>query len=112
MNSIEKEIIDGIVIFRFTWILDDDSCSIFECIKDELIEEKQYIILNFKDLTYLNTTAIWSIVDIYSYINNYGWDLFISNANDDIKSIFQILGLDDIILMFNDEELLIKSING
>lgn len=111
MNNIEKQIIDDVVIFKFTWTLNDDSCSTFSYIKDELFEKKQYIILNFKELTYLNTTAIWNIVDIYSYVDRYGWDLFISHASDDIKTIFNIVWLYDIIWIFDDEESLIKSIN-
>jgi len=110
--EINRKDIDSIAIFEFTWELDETNAdNTFESLISEIWDYNgRKIIFNFKWLTYLNSKSIWYIADIFSNLEDNNWNLYISNCNEQVKDILDIVGITGIISAVNTEEEAIESI--
>jgi len=96
VNKTEQE---GILIFEFTWELDETNADktftdIYTSIWD--FNEKK-IILNLKWLRYLNSKSIWYIADIFSNIEDHNSKMYISNCDDWVRDVLDLVGITAIV---------------
>jgi len=77
----------------------------------ELIEKtkKLYIIFDMENLKYINSTGIGRVADWYSKVTEEDGNVLVSNAKDDIKEVFDLVGISSIIPFFENNEMAIKS---
>ena len=72
-------------------------------LKEELykaVEEKfADVVIDMTDLEYIDSTGIGVLVGLMKKLRTDGKDIKISNAKDNVKRIFKITGLDQIINM-------------
>ncbi len=59
----------------------------------KLLENDIFIKLNLKNVSYIDSSGIGLIVDIYNTIRNKNGELIIFNVSDDIVEIFEMLNL-------------------
>ena len=98
--SFNKEIIvkngDGPVIVRLEGELDIFSATLFmEDIEEVLDEYDRHLKLDFSDLEYLDSSGLGSLISILKKQQQSGNKIYIKNANERIRSLFQITKIED-----------------
>ena len=68
-------------------------------IEDSLDEKFSDVSIDMKDLTYIDSTGVGVIVGIMKTLRKSGKDIVLLNAKDNIKKIFKITGIDQILRM-------------
>lgn len=89
-----------------SWIVElsgelDVSCAdkLKSLVNDNIEEKFSNIVLDMKNLSYIDSTGIGIIVGIMKRLREDGKDISLLNAKDNVKKIFKITGLDQIINM-------------
>ena len=69
----------------------------------ELIEENtKYFVMNFRNVKWINSTGIGSIIGCMTSLRNKGGDLRFTNVHVAASKYFQITKLDSIIKIYNN----------
>ncbi len=91
------------LVYSFTWELDEtNSDHVFVPIQKELKDFKTRVIFDFKALRYLNSKTIGYLVDIFSNIEDAGWEMFIRNCTWGIRDTLNFTWIDTIIPYIDD----------
>jgi len=95
-----------ILIFEFAWELDETNADktfkdIYEQIGD--FSDKK-ILFNMVGLKYLNSKSIWYIADVFSNIEDNDWQMCISNCDDWVKDVLELVWITTIIPTFETLE--------
>ena len=67
------------------------------------------ILLNFKDVNYINSTGIALIVGLIAQARKAGHKLMVSGLSDHYREIFEVTRLSDFMTIFPDEEAALKN---
>ena len=97
--EIKKTEQDDILIFEFVGELDETNADktfkdIYEQIGD--FSDKK-IIFNMAGLKYLNSKSIWYIADVFSNIEDNDWEMYISNCDEGVKDVLELVWITTII---------------
>jgi len=100
-----------IIIFEFNWELDEtNSDKTFTSIYNEIGDfANKKIIFNLKGLKYLNSKSIGYIADIFSNIEDNEGQMYISNCDEWVKDVLELVGITTIIPTVDDEKEAIDS---
>ena len=66
--------------------------------------KKKTLVLNLHQLEFINSEGIGYLTDIYNRLSGTGKNIVIVNASDRIMDIFQLVGLNQIINCYTNEE--------
>lgn len=94
------------VIFDFTWELDETNAdktfsSIYEQIGDFA---NKNILFNLMGLKYLNSKSIGYIADVFSNIEDNEGQMYISNCDEGVQDVLELVGITTIIPTVDTEE--------
>ena len=97
--EIKKTEQNNVLIFEFAWELDETNADktfkdIYEQIGD--FSDKK-IIFNMQWLKYLNSKSIWYIADVFSNIEDNDWEMYISNCDEGVKDVLELVWITTII---------------
>lgn len=109
MEYEEIEFKKGIVIRLNEKRLDALIADTFKKIIGNIVENNNYIILNLKNVNFVDSSGLGSLVSILKKIGKNG-DLLICNVNSNILSMFKLTRMDRIFKIFENEEDAIKSL--
>lgn len=103
---------DDITIFYFTWELDETNADntftkIYEMIGNF---SKKKIIFNLAWLKYLNSKSIGYIADVFSNIEENNGQMYISNCDEGVKDVLELVGITTIIPTVENEDEAIKAL--
>jgi anti-sigma B factor antagonist len=73
-----------------------------ERIRELLAEEKLFFVMNFRNVKWINSNGIGSIISCLTSLRNKGGDLRFSNVHHAASKYFRITKLDTIIRIFNN----------
>lgn len=104
--DIKKREEDNITIFDFTWELDETNADntftkVYEQIWD--FSDKK-IIFNLKGLKYLNSKSIGYIADVFSNLEDNDGQMYISNCDEGVKDVLELVGITTIIPTVSEEK--------
>lgn len=104
--EVNKKEENWIIIFEFTWELDETNADkTFTSIYNEVGDFKnKKIIFNLKGLKYLNSKSIGYIADIFSNIEDNDSVMYISNCDEGVKDVLELVGITTIIPTVDTEE--------
>jgi len=72
---------------------------------DKMLAEKvPKIVINFKDVSYVDSSGLATLVEMLKNIRGYGGKLKLSNLSSKIKSLFEMTKLDKLFDMCIDED--------
>lgn len=97
--EVNKKEENGILIFEFNGELDETNADkTFTAIYNDIgsFEDKK-IILNLTNLKYLNSKSIGYIADIFSNIEENDGEMYISNCDDGVKDVLELVGITTIV---------------
>ena len=97
--EINKRSEGNIVVFDFAGELDETNAdktfaSVYEQIGD-FSDTK--LLFNLKDLKYLNSKSIWYIADVFSNIEDNDGVMYISDCDEGVKDVLELVGITTII---------------
>lgn len=103
--EVNKKDINDISVFEFSGELDETNAdNTFKTIYDDIWDFKgKKIIFNLSGLTYLNSKSIWYIADVFSNIEDNDGKMAISNCNEGVFDILELVGITTIINTVKDE---------
>jgi anti-anti-sigma factor len=95
-----------ITIFDFTWELDETNADttfgdIYKKIGDF---SGKKIIFNLTGLKYLNSKSIGYIADVFSNLEDNDGQMYISNCDDGVKDVLELVGITTIIPTVDSEK--------
>lgn len=104
--EIKQKDIDWIMIFEFAWELDETNADktfgwLYKTIWDFTWKK---VIFNFSWLKYLNSKSIWYIADIFSNIEESAWKIYITNCQEWVKDVLELVWITSIIPIADKEE--------
>jgi stage II sporulation protein AA (anti-sigma F factor antagonist) len=93
---------DKIRLIKLNGEIDESNLDEFKARLDPLAEEKNclIIILNLKDLTYINSKVIGYLASYYSKLTDLGKKMIFCEANPNIMDILSLVGLTNIVEYF------------
>jgi len=111
--EVNKKEENSTIIFEFTWELDETNADkTFKTIYDDIWDfNKKDIILNLKGLKYLNSKSIWYIADVFSNVEDADRKMYITNCNEWVKDILELVGITTIIPTLDDENDALAELN-
>lgn len=79
----------------------------------KLIEMENYkFIIDFQDLVHINSLAMGILRGKLRTVKEMGGDIKLANLNEHIKTIFEMIGLDEIFEIYDSEEEAVQSFNN
>lgn len=111
--EVNKKEQNGIMIFEFTWELDETNADkTFKKVYDEIWDFSwKKIIFNMLGLKYLNSKSIWYIADVFSNIEDNDWQMQISNCSEWVKDILELVGITTIVPTVETEKEAIEAMS-
>lgn len=97
--EVNKKEQNGILIFEFTGELDETNADkTFTSINNEIGDfSGRKLVLNLSGLKYLNSKSIGYIADIFSNIEDGEGQMYISNCDDGVKDVLELVGITTIV---------------
>lgn len=97
--EVNKKEQDWILIFEFSWELDETNADkTFTAMYAQIWDfSGKKIIFNLKNLKYLNSKSIWYIADIYSNVEENEGQMYISNCDEWVKDVLELVWITTII---------------
>ncbi|MFA5917563.1 MAG: STAS domain-containing protein [Candidatus Gracilibacteria bacterium] len=104
--EIKQKDVNGIMVFEFAGELDETNAdktfgSLYKIIGDFNLRK---IIFNFSGLKYLNSKSIGYIADIFSNIEESNGKIYITNCQEGVKDVLDLVGITSIIPIAEKEE--------
>lgn len=101
-----NEVLDWIIIFRFSWEFTNDNTDlIFSKVKKIISKEEiSNLIFNMQDVEIINSRWAWWIAWIYESIDSFGGKIYITNMNEYIEDALDLLGLFLFVWRAKDEK--------
>ena len=102
INSEEK---NGISIFRINGDIDLESSPEVKKFFDRIAaEKKDKIVINLKDVSYVDSSGLATLVEILKNLRTYGGKLKLTNLSEKVKGLFEITKLDKLFDISAEEE--------
>ncbi len=97
--EVNKKDQNWILIFEFSGELDETNADkTFTAIYEGIWGfAGKKIIFNLANLKYLNSKSIWYIADIYSNVEENEWQMYISDCDEWVKDVLELVGITTII---------------
>lgn len=111
--EVNKKEQNGIVIFEFSGELDETNADkTFKDIYEQVgnFDEKK-IIFNFSGLRYLNSKSIGYIADIFSNTEDNDGEMYITNCDEGVKDVLELVGITTIVPTVETEDEAIKAMS-
>lgn len=98
--------VDDVIVFDFIWELDETNADktftgVYEDIGDFAGKK---IVFNLAALKYLNSKSIWYIADVFSNLEENNGKMYISNCDEGVKDVLELVGITTIIPTVESEE--------
>jgi len=107
--QIKTEDKSGAMVCYMNGEIDINTAPQIKKIFDKIIsEKKQKILVNFKDVTYIDSSGLATLVEMLKHIRGYNGKLKLSNLSSKIKSLFEITKLDKLFDIVSNEEEALK----
>lgn len=100
-----------IKVVQPTGILDSTKSNQFRQEICELLDDKiDAIIIDFKDVTFMDSSGLGALVMSLKNVRSAGVKLFICSVNEQIKMLFELTSMDRVFKIFSSKEELEKTI--
>ena len=102
---------DQAVVVSVTGRMDAVTASQFDKrLETLMVEGATNIIVNFRDLEYISSAGLQTILATAKKLENSKGEILLANLSGAVKEVFEISGFDTIFRIFDTEELALSSI--
>jgi len=107
---VEKEIDDVIILtLKGKLIVTEETEKLHQHIKTVLDRDRNHIVLNLKNLTRISSLGIGGIMRAVSIVRDAGGDVCLAGLDENVKNIFLITKLIEVIQVFDQTDQAIAS---
>lgn len=106
---------DDVIIFDIEGEIrrsDVTDVTLHQLVKDQLDVGKRNILLNFKDVEFIDSFGVGEILASYISTHNLGGKLKIAKISKKLYLVFQVTMLTKVLEIFDEEELALSSFMG
>ncbi len=106
---------DDVIIFDIEGEIrrsDVSDVTLHQLVKDQLDVGKRNILLNFKNVEFIDSFGVGEILASYISTNNLGGKLKIAKISKKLYLVFQVTMLTKVLEIFDEEELALNSFMG
>ena len=106
---------DDVIIFDIEGEIrrsDVTNVTLHQLVKDQLDVGKRHILLNFKDVEFIDSFGVGEILASYISTHNLGGKLKIAKISKKLYLVFQVTMLTKVLEIFDEEELALNSFMG
>jgi len=106
---------DDIIIFDIEGEIrrsDVTDVTLHQLVKDQLDVGKRHILLNFKNVEFIDSFGVGEILASYISTHNLGGKLKIAKISKKLYLVFQVTMLTKVLEIFDEEELALNSFMG
>jgi anti-anti-sigma factor len=106
---------DDVIIFDIEGEIrrsDVSDVTLHQLVKDQLDVGKRNILLNFKDVEFIDSFGVGEILASYISTHNLGGKLKIAKISKKLYLVFQVTMLTKVLEIFDEEELALNSFMG
>jgi anti-anti-sigma factor len=106
---------DDVIIFDIEGEIrrsDVTDVTLHQLVKDQLDVGKRHILLNFKDVEFIDSFGVGEILASYISTHNLGGKLKIAKISKKLYLVFQVTMLTKVLEIFDEEELALNSFMG
>ena len=108
--QVKQEDKNGVMICQVSGEIDINSAPQMKKIFDKLVnEKKEKLIINLKDVSYVDSSGLATMVEILKGLRSYGGKLKLSNLSTKVKNLFEITKLEKLFDIAQEEEEAIKA---
>lgn len=101
---------ENFILIRIKGTLSIENISPFETMVNKHVEDKEDILIDLSELTFIDSSSLGIIVVYYTKSEKNSRHFALLNINSDIMQMFKITGLDKRIKIFNSFEDAVKSL--
>ncbi|ADU65477.1 STAS domain-containing protein [Desulfurispirillum indicum] len=99
-----KTVKNGVLVYQLAGEIEAKAGKALSSqIKTDLGSVAPSALLNFQDVTYMNSAGLRELIDIVKYCNKSGHKLKISNLPEDIREMFEFTNLTRVFAIFDTE---------
>lgn len=103
--QINKTKQNDIVICRVNGDLDiNSSPEIRKTFNELTANQEKKIVINLKDVSYIDSSGLATLVELLKRVKSYGANLKLSNLADKVKGLFEITKLEKIFQIYDTAE--------
>lgn len=103
--QINQEEKNGISIFRMSGDIDINTSPDLKKSFDVAVGAKKgKIVINLKEVSYVDSSGLATLVEILKNMRTYGGQLKLANLSDKVRGLFEITKLDKLFDIFTDED--------
>jgi anti-anti-sigma factor len=106
---------DNVIIFDIEGEIrrsDVTDVTLHQLVKDQLDVGKRNILLNFKDVEFIDSFGVGEILASYISTHNLGGKLKIAKISKKLYLVFQVTMLTKVLEIFDEEDLALNSFMG
>lgn len=104
--DIKKKSVAWVIVFEFVGELDETNADkTFTAVYNSIWDfTSKKLVFNFSWLKYLNSKSIWYIADIFSNIEDWNGQMFLTNMTEEVKDTLELVWITTIITTLDTEE--------
>ncbi len=96
---------NGISLCRVSGDIDINSSPEVKKTFDQVVSQKKdKVVINLKDVSYIDSSGLATLVEILKNLRSYGGKLKLSNLSSKVKGLFEITKLDKLFDIFAEEQ--------
>lgn len=95
--EVRKSIDDGILTLSVSGKLSATTADDFGHAVEEAINETQRLVLDFQDVSYLASSGLRVLISAQKKLEQKKGSMTILHVNSDLKEVFEITGLDELL---------------
>jgi len=109
---IKEEDKNGIAVCYISGEIDINTSPQMKKFFDKLVaNKKEKIIINFKDISYVDSSGLATLVEVLKGLRSYGGKLKLSNLSTKVKNLFEITKLEKLFDIVMEEEEAVKRLS-
>ena len=96
---------DGISVFRMNGDIDiNTSPEVKRSFDDAIKQRKEKVVINLKDVSYVDSSGLATLVEILKNLRAYGGKMKLTNLSSKVKGLFEITKLDKLFDIVGEED--------
>ena len=103
--QVNIEDVNGVTLCRVSGDIDISSSPDVKKTFDQVVSQKKdKVVINLKDVSYVDSSGLATLVEILKNLRSYGGKLKLSNLSSKVKGLFEITKLDKLFDIVAEEQ--------
>ena len=102
--QVESREMEGVVLLYPKGFVNAHTVRIFEAEIQKALDQKNYrLVVNCAELTYIASAGLGALMGVIEEVRHHGGDIRMSDLNETVRNIFEILGFQHLYRIFPSE---------